>query len=147
MNVGNLLKVLNENKNCLLKIMLPCGKFIPDHFHITEIGLVNKTFIDCGGTVRNAICCLLQAWTACDFEHRITSDKLSKIFSIALSSNIVFDSFAVEIEYGEEVVSQYIVDDIKKTSEDLVILLKNKKTDCLAPDKCGIDVCCGSGCC
>ena len=31
---------------------LPNGSFVPKHFHVTEIGQINKHFIDCGGTVR-----------------------------------------------------------------------------------------------
>lgn len=26
--------------------------FVPEHFHITEVGPITKNFIDCGGTVR-----------------------------------------------------------------------------------------------
>ena len=28
------------------------GSPVPAHFHITEVGMVSKHFIDCGGTVR-----------------------------------------------------------------------------------------------
>ena len=28
------------------------GELIPKHFHITEIGIISKKFIDCGGIVR-----------------------------------------------------------------------------------------------
>jgi len=31
---------------------LPTGEYLPPHFHVTEIGLVTKHFIDCGGTER-----------------------------------------------------------------------------------------------
>jgi hypothetical protein len=31
---------------------LPDGSFVPEHFHVTEIGLINRHFIDCGGVVR-----------------------------------------------------------------------------------------------
>ena len=49
---------LSELKNKLstvsnLTFVQPNGVFVPRHFHITEIGLVTKHFIDCGGTVRN----------------------------------------------------------------------------------------------
>ena len=28
------------------------GKSVPPHFHITEVGLVSKKFVDCGGIFR-----------------------------------------------------------------------------------------------
>lgn len=27
---------------------LPNGSFVPNHFHVTEVGKVSKHFIDCG---------------------------------------------------------------------------------------------------
>ena len=29
------------------------GTFVPEHFHVTEVGVITKHFIDCGGTIRN----------------------------------------------------------------------------------------------
>lgn len=31
---------------------LEIGSFVPEHFHVTEVGVISKHFIDCGGTVR-----------------------------------------------------------------------------------------------
>lgn len=31
---------------------LPNGTFVPKHFHVTEVGLITKNFIDCSRTVR-----------------------------------------------------------------------------------------------
>ena len=31
---------------------LPSGEYVPEHFHVTEVGLVTKHFIDCGGVER-----------------------------------------------------------------------------------------------
>ena len=33
-----------------IEIKTPDGAFVPPHFHITEVGKVEKHFIDCGGT-------------------------------------------------------------------------------------------------
>jgi hypothetical protein len=30
---------------------LPNGTFVPEYFHVTEVGLITKNFIDCGGVV------------------------------------------------------------------------------------------------
>ena len=35
-----------------LKFVLENGTVVPKHFHVTELGLSSKHFIDCGGTVR-----------------------------------------------------------------------------------------------
>ncbi len=29
------------------------GTLVPEHFHVTEVGIVKKHFIDCGVTVRS----------------------------------------------------------------------------------------------
>lgn len=141
MNLLNLIKILEESKNKIISIVFPTGAMVPLHFHITEIGFIKKKFIDCGGVHHESSSCLLQVWTANDFEHRMTSDKLLKIIKIA--SNL-FDSYElpVEVEYGKIVVSQYYLSDIE-VSEGLLFYLENKKTDCLSYDKCGInEKCC-----
>ncbi|MEX2380661.1 MAG: DUF6428 family protein, partial [Vicingaceae bacterium] len=35
-----------------LHILQTNGELVPRHFHITEVGVIDKHFIDCGGTVR-----------------------------------------------------------------------------------------------
>jgi hypothetical protein len=49
---------LSEIKNRLNTLQdvvfeLPDGTLVPNHFHVTEVGIVSKHFIDCGGTVRD----------------------------------------------------------------------------------------------
>ena len=67
---------LNELKAALkglpdLKFILPNGQFIPAHFHITEVGLNTRHFIDCGGTERIEKKVNLQLWVEdADKEHR-----------------------------------------------------------------------------
>lgn len=29
------------------------GETVPEHFHVTEVGIITKDFIDCGGKVRH----------------------------------------------------------------------------------------------
>ena len=38
----------------LVQLILPGGSAIPQHFHVTEVGQVQKDFIDCGGDVRKS---------------------------------------------------------------------------------------------
>lgn len=149
MTLNELQRLLEANKDAALHIVLPTGEFVPEHFHITEVGKVHKTFIDCGGTQRESIVCSLQVWTAYDVEHRLLADKLVKILKLGEK---VFDTddLLVEIEYGVDVVSHYILSGVEITPKGLLFVLAGKRTDCLAPDKCGVNVsecCAGSGCC
>ena len=64
---------LSEFKNTISKIskisfQLENGDLIPPHFHITEIGFINKRFIDWGGTIRNEKLINFQLWHAEDFQ-------------------------------------------------------------------------------
>jgi hypothetical protein len=31
-----------------VNFQLPDGSFVPEHFHVTEVGLITRHFIDCG---------------------------------------------------------------------------------------------------
>jgi hypothetical protein len=129
-----------------LSIKLPSGDFVPPHFHVTEVGLVRKTFIDCGGTRRETAACVLQVWTAHDVDHRLLSTKLAKILKLA-KPILGDDDLLVEVEYGSEYVSQYPVADVQIKEGGLVLTLGSKHTECLAPDKCGVIECCQGGKC
>jgi hypothetical protein len=119
---------------------LPSGEFIPDHFHVTEVGRVDKDFIDCGGTRRIDSACVIQVWTANDVDHRLSASKLRKI--LGLGAVLGVSNMRVEIEYGEDVASLYKLSHVEVTPGGLLFVLAGKKTDCLAPDKCGVGGCC-----
>src|SRR5450432_500444 len=79
------------------------GTPVPKHFHVTEIGIVTKHFIDCGGTVRNEKVANFQLWDASDYEHRLKPQKLLKI--IGLSENILgMEDLEIEVEYQAETI-------------------------------------------
>ena len=118
----------------------------PDHFHVTEVGRVQKSFIDCGGTRRESVSCVLQTWTAHDIEHRLVAGKLSKILKLA-EKVLGSEDLPLEVEYGADVASQYILADVEVTPNGLLFVLVGKQTDCLARDKCGIGECSTSSCC
>ena len=72
---------LSQAKNILKSVeavnfLLPDGTSVPEHFHVTEVGLITKNFIDCGGTVRKETVVNFQLWEANDFEHRLKPQKL-----------------------------------------------------------------------
>lgn len=64
MTLDAFLDVLDRNPVAAFHLMLPDGDLVPAHFHVTEVGRVQKDFIDCGGTVRSATACVLQVWVA-----------------------------------------------------------------------------------
>ncbi len=134
------------------------GTQVPEHFHITEVGVVTKHFIDCGGTVRNEKVANFQLWDANDVEHRLKPSKLLSI--IGLSEKILgMEDLEIEVEYQQGTIGKY---DVEYNGTNFVLM--SKQTACLAQDQCGIPVekqkvnlaelsneksCCtpGGGCC
>jgi hypothetical protein len=111
---------------------LPDGTLVPEHFHVTEVGVVTKHFIDCGGTVRTEKMANFQLWDANDFQHRLKPQKLANI--ISLSERILgMEDLDVEVEYQGDTIGKY---DLEFNGENFV--LTSKQTACLAQDKCGI---------
>lgn len=115
-----------------VSFVLPNGTFVPEHFHITEIGSITKNFIDCGGTVRKENVTNFQLWNANDFDHRLKPAKLLDI--IALSEKILgIEDSEIEVEYQSETIGKY---DLGFDGTNFILL--NKQTACLAEDQCGI---------
>lgn len=110
---------------------LPTGACIPEHFHITEVGLVTKHFIDCGGTERLERVVNFQLWDANDYEHRLKPQKLAHI--IALSENkLNIADLEIEVEYQSDTIGKYGLHFNGKE-----FLLVPKQTACLAKEQCG----------
>ena len=151
MNLDTFTAVLTENPQTPLHLMLPDGSFVPAHFHVTEIGRVQKDFIDCGGTRRSTTACVLQVWVADDTDHRLDATKLAKIIQIGISL-FPLTTVPVEVEYEQGAVSQYPVRQAEVTPSGVLLHLGSKHTACLAPDRCGVGAvevaCCPTpGCC
>jgi hypothetical protein len=144
----NALSSINE-----IIILLPDGSFVPRHFHVTELGIISKDYIDCGGTIRHEKVANFQIWSADDLEHRINPQKIIDIIEIAEDS-LGLGNLEIEIEFQAETIGKYGLE----LSEGK-FLLSCTQTDCLAKDKCGIreqsettqntSSCCdpSSGCC
>lgn len=130
---------LSEIKNHLataesVNFKLPNGNFVPENFHVTEVGVVIKNFIDCGGVVRKEEVANFQLWDANDFEHRLKPKKLLDI--IALSEKVLgMGDFEIEVEYQAETIGKY---DLDFDGSNFVLLAK--QTACLAQDACGVPV-------
>lgn len=115
-----------------VEFALENGKFVPEHFHVTEIGMVTKNFIDCGGTIRKEEKVNFQLWDANDFEHRLKPKKLLDIIKLS-EEKLEIKDFEIEVEYQAETIGKYDLDFNGK-----YFVLKNKTTACLAEDACGI---------
>lgn len=115
-----------------IKFQLPNGSLIPNHFHITEVGIATKNFIDCGGKVREEKNVNFQLWEADDFDHRLAPQKLISI--IELSERVLsIPDLEVEVEYQSETIGKYEIG-----FDGNCFQLIAKQTNCLAMDKCGI---------
>ena len=117
-----------------VNFQLPNGTFVPEHFHVTEVGQIVKNFIDCGGTVRHEKVTNFQLWNANDTDHRLKPQKLMDI--ITLSEKVLgIEDSEIEVEYQSETIGKY---DLDFNGKNFVLVAK--QTDCLAKDNCGIPV-------
>ena len=66
-----------------VEFQLPDDSFVPEHFHVTEVGSIEKHFIDCGGTIRRENVVNFQLWNANDLEHRLKPGKLLNIIQLS----------------------------------------------------------------
>lgn len=134
---------------------LPDGTYLPPHFHVTEVGLVTKHFIDCGGVERRETVANFQLWEAGDYDHRLAPQKFLHI--IELSKRLLgAEDLFIEVEYQQATIGKFGLD-----FDGTDFLLTPKQTACLAQDACGIPspafalpqlqtaACCtpGGGCC
>ena len=108
------------------------GTQVPEHFHVTEVGMVTKHFIDCGGKERIEKTANFQLWDANDFEHRLKPQKLLNI--ISLSERLLgMGDLEIEVEYQTNTIGKY---DLAFKGQNFELV--NKQTNCLAQDKCEI---------
>lgn len=139
-----------------VEFQLENGTFVPEYFHVTEVGQITKNFIDCGGVIRSEKVVNFQLWNANDFEHRLKPNKLLNIIKLS-EEKLGMEDAEIEVEYQAETIGKYDLDFNGRN-----FILKNKQTACLALDACGIPIekqkvnlgesqsaCCtpNSGCC
>jgi hypothetical protein len=123
-------------------IYLPDSSFVPVHYHLTEVGLVTKKFVDCGGNPREQSYCSLQIWVADDVDHRLTSNKFLGI--LRHGAKFIPVDAEVILEVQKDTISLYPVQGAKQIPErnGLTLTAGFAYTTCLAPDKCGVKGCC-----
>lgn len=118
-----------------LTVIWTDGEPIEAHFHVTEVGRVQRDFVDCGGTVRRVVTCLLQTWVGPDADHRITAGKLLKAFAHA-EPVLRGEDLPVELEYETCNVVQLRLAEVRAEPGRIVLQLGSKHTDCLAKELC-----------
>ncbi len=131
---------------------LPDGLYVPQHFHVTEVGLVTKHFIDCGGVERAETVVNFQLWEAGDYDHRLAPQKFLRILDVSKKVLGDADDLEIEVEYQQSTIGKF---GLEFDGKDFV--LTAKQTACLAQDACGIpdktakqaSACCSpkGGCC
>jgi hypothetical protein len=131
---------LSEIKQILTNLdavifQLPNKSFIPEHFHVTEVGIITKNFIDCGGKVREEKVVNFQLWEAADFDHRLAPQKLVNIIELSEKVLNISPELEIEVEYQGETIGKYGLN-----YNGIYFKLIPKITNCLAPDMCGIPV-------
>ncbi|MDF3027223.1 MAG: hypothetical protein K0S23_1530 [Fluviicola sp.] len=110
----------------------PDGTFVPEHFHVTEVGSIQKHFIDCGGTIRKEQVVNFQLWNANDFEHRLKPTKLLNIIKLS-EEKLGIEDNEIEVEYQSDTIGKY---DLGFNGSHFLLIPKT--TACLASDACGI---------
>jgi hypothetical protein len=128
---------LSELKNTLsnasaVNFELENGTLIPEHFHVTEVGVVSKHFIDCGGTIRNEKVANFQLWNANDYDHRLKATKLLNIIKLS-EEKLGMEDLEIEVEYQADTIGKYGL-----SFNGYNFILVAKQTACLASDSCGI---------
>lgn len=125
--IKEILPTLND-----VQFQLGNGIFVPEHFHVTEVGFVNKQFIDCGGTIRNEKIVNFQIWNANDYEHRLKPINLLNIIQLS-EEKLNMEDVEIEVEYQNDTIGKY---DLEFNGQNFVLIAK--QTACLAEDKCDI---------
>lgn len=130
MNLTEIKSALSEINEVMFS--LPSGEQVPPHFHVTEVGNIQKHFIDCGGTIRKESVINFQLFTAIDDDHRLSAQKLQSIIQLS-EDKLGLENLEIEVEFQGDTISKYGLE-----FQNGVFKLTPTQTDCLAKDKCGI---------
>ena len=107
MKLSGIKEALNQTDE--IRFQLPNGSYVPNHFHVTEVGKIQKHFIDCGGTLRKEEAINFQLWEANDYDHRLEPSKLLNIIDLSEKALDLKD-IPVEVEYQNRTIGRYNLD-------------------------------------
>ena len=134
MKFHDLQNALEANPGLFPRFVLPDGDYIPMHAHVTEVGHVVRSFIDCGGLTGKEEKVLVQTHVGNDTDHRLRSDRFAKILQLG---NRVIPSadLDVDVEYDCCVVAQYTIAEAVPDGEHLNLILRRGRTQCRARER------------
>lgn len=132
MNLFELKSALGQMEE--LVISLPNGGAVPAHFHLTEVGRMDKSFVDCGGTFRQETWVSLQLHVAKDYDHRLKAGKFLNILAEAEQNLNLIGAHEIKVEIQGSMTKEDYELILSSTGFELV----GTQTECLAPDACGI---------
>lgn len=130
MNLSKLKNILQSSSDLSFKLF--DGTPVPSHFHVTEIGHIQKHYIDCGGVKRAENVINFQLWHSTDIDHRLAPKKFLDIIALA-EAQLMIGDFEIEVEYQSNTISKYALD-----FDGTSFILASTTTNCLAPDQCGV---------
>jgi hypothetical protein len=134
MQFDELLQIAQAHPKTSLRFVLPNGDSIPPHAHLTEVGHVVKTFIDCGGVTGREEKIVLQTHVGDDTDHQLQADRFAKI--LELGARVIPDSqLEVDVEYDCCVVSQYPIASVNAQGDALEVTLRPGRTQCRARER------------
>jgi hypothetical protein len=148
MKLSDLKIVLRQYPHAYPRFVLPDGQRIPAHAHVTEVGHVSKTFIDCGGVTGKRETVVVQTHVMEDTDHRLDAGRFAKILDLG-DRVVPSDRLDVEVEYDCCIVSRYPVAKTVVAGEHLDLILENQRTNCLARERRESEAtcCAGANCC
>lgn len=150
MNFENVKNIIANNPNKSISFTLPNGEAIPASFHITDVGVINKHLIDCGGQTRTEEQVHLQLWIGKDYDHHVTTDIANRILNkshsvIGKIKNPKVAEVLVEYQldwHAIPIFSLFTVSEIQASDTELSISLSTTQTTCLAAERsnseCGV---------
>lgn len=136
--VDNMMMTLAEFRTFLdhvnsLEFIQVDGTSVAPHFHITEVGQLDRFFIDCGGTVRKTSKVNFQMYIDVDFDHRLSIEKLAGIVDASINQLGLNPNLELQVEFQGKSIENYGLE-----YEQGKFIFQALQTDCLAKDKCGI---------
>ena len=144
MTFHDLQNALKANPERFPRFVLPDGDYIPAHAHVTEVGLVVRSFIDCGGLTGKEEKVVLQTHVGDDTGHRLRADRFAKILRLG-NSVVPSADLDVAVEYDCCVVAQYPIAEARPDGQHLNLILHRGQTQCRARERRESET--AAGCC
>jgi hypothetical protein len=144
MTLQDLQNALEANPRRFPRFVLPDGDYIPGNAHVTEVGHVVRTFIDCGGLTGKEEKVVLQTHVGSDTDHRLRSDRFAKILRLG-NQVIPSANLDVHVEYDCCVVAQYPIAEATRDGQHLNLILQRGRTQCRARERREDET--AAGCC